>query len=258
MSARARVVRTRVVLALTALLASLIRGAALATIVFVLAGALDWVVGLERSTRVVVVPTALSLGALVAIVSLWRSRRALDLEAVALWIEERMPVLRYALVTALEPAAAGAALPDLEHEVHQVRWATPVVRGASWAVGRPALLLLTALAVRSALPAGVVSRIETPRAGDSLEHPRSAAVAGADRLTPLVATVTPPAYTRREAVTLEEPSSIGALASSGVRLEGRGSSAGITAALGKEVVEVTGTAERWSVIFAMPPRPTAV
>ena len=137
MSARARVVRTRVVLALTALLASLIRGAALATIVFVLAGALDWVVGLERSTRVVVLPTALLLGALVAIVSLWRSRRALDLEAVALWIEERMPVLRYALVTALEPAAAGAALPDLEHEVHQVRWATPVVRGASWAVGRP-------------------------------------------------------------------------------------------------------------------------
>lgn len=258
MSARARVIRTRAVLTLTALLASLIRGAAVATIVFVLAGALDWVVGLERSARVVVVPTALSLGALIAVVSFWRSRRALNLGAVALWIEERMPVLRYALVTALEPGAAGAALGDLEHEVHRVRWATPVLRTAVWAVGRPVLLLAAALAVRSALPAGVVSRIETPRAGDSLEHPRSAAVAGVNRLTPLVATVTPPAYSRREAVILEEPSSIEALASSGVRLEGRGSSAGITAALGREALEVTGTAERWSVIFAMPPRPAAV
>jgi hypothetical protein len=246
------------VLTLAALLASLIRGAAVAILVFVLAGALDWAVGLERSARVVAVPTALSLGALAAIFSLWRARRTLNLGAVALWIEERVPVLRYALVTALEPSAAGAALPYLEHEVHRVRWAMPVLRTASWAVGRSALLLLAALAVRSVLPAGVVSRIETPRAGDSLDHPRSAAVAGASRLTPLVATVTPPAYTRREAATLEEPSSIAALASSGVRLEGRGNSAGIAAALGNEALEVRGTAERWSVIFAMPPRPAVV
>ena len=258
MSARERVVRTRAVLAITALLASLIRGAAVAALLFVVAGALDWAVGLDRSARVAAVPTALSLGTLVAVVSLWRARHALDLEAVALWIEERMPVLRYALVTALEPCAAGAALPDLEHQVRRVRWATPVLRSASWAVGGPSMLLIAALAVRSALPAGVVSRIETPRAGDSLEHPRSAAVAGANRLTPLVATVTPPAYTRGKVVTLEEPSSIDALASSGVRLEGRGSFVGITAAVGKEALAVTGSAERWSVIFAMPPRPAAV
>ncbi|HET7551627.1 MAG TPA: hypothetical protein VFK04_10055 [Gemmatimonadaceae bacterium] len=258
MSAHSRVARTRAVFTLTALLAALVRGAAVATLVFVLAGALDWAVGLERAARLVVVPMALSLGALVVIFSLWRARRTLNLGAVALWIEERRPVLRYSLVTALEPGAAGAALPDLEQEVHGVGWGTPVLRTASWAVGGPTLLLLVALAVRAALPPGVVSRIETPRAGDSLEHPRRAAVAGANRLTPLVATVTPPAYTRREAVTLEEPSSIAALASSGVRLEGRGSSAGVTAVLGDEALEVMGTTERWSVIFAMPPRPAAV
>jgi hypothetical protein len=250
--------RTRAALTLTALLASLVRAAAAVASVFALAGALDWAVGLDRSARVVVVPTALSLGALVAIISLWRARRTLRLGTVALWIEERMPVLRYALVTALEPGAAGAALPGLEHAVHRVHWATPVLRTALWAVGKPALLLLVALAVRSVLPAGVVSRIETPRAGDSLAHPRSAAVAGATRLTPMVATVTPPAYTRREVVTLEDPSSITALASSGVRLEGRGSPGGVTAALGNDALEVTGTSERWSVIFAMPPRPAAV
>jgi len=257
-SAHARVTRTRAVLALTALLASLLRGAAVAALVFVLAGAIDWAVGLERSARVVVVPTALVVGALVTFVSLWRARRALKLGAVALWIEERTPVLRYSLVTALEPAAAGAALPDLERAVQRAHWGTPVARTALFVLGMPALLLLAALALRSLLPAGVVSRMETPRAGDALEHPRSAAVAGANRLTPLVATVTPPAYTRREAVTLEEPSSIAALASSGVRLEGRGSAEGITAALGGEALEVTGTAERWHVIFAMPARAAAV
>ena len=258
MSAHSRVTRTRAVLALTALLASLLRGAAVAALMFVLAGAIDWAVGLERSARVVVVPTALAVGALVTIFSLWRARRALKLGAVALWIEERTPVLRYSLVTALEPAAAGAALPDLERAVQRAHWGTPVVRTALFVLAGPALLLLAALALRSLLPAGVVSRIETPRAGDALEHPRSAAVAGANRLTPLVATITPPAYARREAVTLEEPSSIAALASSGVRLEGRGSAEGITAALGGEALEVTGTSERWSVIFAMPARPAAV
>ncbi len=258
MSARLRVERTRVVLAATVIAVAMIRGAAVASLVLVAAGALDWVVGLEHSARVLVVPASLALGALTVLVSLWRARRVLRLEAVALWIEERMPVLRFTLVTALEPKAAGAALPSLERAVSVVHWRAPVARTALGAVGRPALLLAATLAMRAALPPGVVSRIETPRAGDSLESPRAAAASGASRLTPLVATVTPPAYTRRKVITLEEPSTIAALASSGVRLEGRGRAAGIRAVLGGEALEVTGAAERWSVIFAMPARPAAV
>jgi len=258
MSARARVARTRAVLAAVALLAALLRGAAAATWLFALAGALDWAVGLERSARLAVRPAALALGALVVLLSLWRARGALKTGAVALWIEERTPALRFALVTALEPRAAGAALPQLERAVQRVRWRTPVARIALLSLARPALVLLAALAARAVLPAGVVSRIATPRAGDALAHPRSAAVAGASRLTPLVATITPPAYTGRKALTVEEPTSIVALASSGVRLEGRGSPDGVAAALDSEALQVTGGPERWSVIFAMPRRPAAV
>lgn len=258
MSARSRVGRTRAVLALTALLAALVRGAAVGATVFALGGALDWAVDLERAARVVVVPIAAVLGVLVTAVSLWRARHALDLGAVALWIEERRPVLRYSLVTAMEPGTAGPTLPHLERAVRAVHWAVPVLRSALMALTGPALLLLAALVARSALPEGVVARIEAPRVGDALLHPGGVAAAGTSRLTPLVATVTPPAYTNRKVVTLEEPASIAALASSGVRLEGRGKAAGITAVLDDEALEVTGTAERWGVIFAMPPRAAAV
>jgi hypothetical protein len=257
-SARARVGRTRAALAATAIIASLVRGVAVASLVLVMAGILDWAASLERSAREVVLPTALALGALVALFSLWRARRAFRLGSVALWIEERRPSLRFALVTALEPGAAGAALPNLERAVSAAHWGMPAVRAVLGAIARPALLLAAALALRAALPPGVRARVEAPRVGDSLESPRRAAAAGASRLSPLVATVTPPAYTGRKAVTLEEPASIMALASSGVRLEGRGSASGISALLGSEALEVTGASERWSVIFAMPSRPAAV
>jgi hypothetical protein len=246
------------VLAAAAVIASLVRGAAVAALVLVTAGLLDWAAGLERSARVVILPTALTLGVVVALGSLWRARRAFRLGSVALWIEERRPALRFALVTALEPAVAGSSLPELERVVSAAHWWMPAVRAALLAIVRPALLLAAALVLRVALPPGVMARIEAPRVGDALESPRVAAVPGASRLSPVVATVTPPAYTGRKPVTLEEPSSILALASSGVRLEGRGSASGISASIGSEALEVTGASERWSVIFAMPARPAAV
>lgn len=258
MRARGRVGATRAALAAAALVAALLRGAAAAATVLVAAGVTDWAVGLERSTRVAAIPTALAVGALVAMFALWRARRAFDTAAVALWIEERTPALRYTLITALEPGAAGAALPALERAVAGERWGAPVVRSVLRAMAIPVLLLLAAVAVRGVLPAGVVERIEAPRVGDSIDRPGGAASGGASRLTPLVATVTPPTYSHRSAETLEEPSSITALASSGVRLEGRGSATGLEAALGDAVLDVTGAGERWSVIFAMPARPAAV
>lgn len=258
MSARGRVGATRTVLVVSALAAAVLRGAAAVAIALVLAGVVDWAVGLQHSARVAAVPTALAIGLIVAIVGIWRARRVFEIGAVALWIEERVPTLRYALVTALEPRAAGAALPELERAVEGARWGKPVARTMVRAVAIPALLLLAASAVRSALPAGIVARIETPRSGDSIERAPRAANAGASRLTPLVATVTPPAYSRRSVLTLEEPSAIRALASSGVRLEGRGRTEGLEAALGDAVLDVTGAGERWSVIFAMPARPAAV
>ncbi len=258
MTAHARVARTRAVLATVAVAAALVRAAAATALALALAGVIDWAVGLERSARVIALPTALALGVSTLLISLWRSRHALRLESVALWIEERVPELRFALVTALEPVAAGGALPALERAVNAARWAAPVASAMLRAVWKAALLLAAALAVRAALPPGVVSRIEAPRAGDALESPRAATAAGASRLAPIVATITPPTYTGRKPAMLDEPSTIQALASSGVRIEGRGSARGITASLGSEALEVTGASERWSVIFAMPSLPAAV
>ncbi len=258
MSAQARVVRTRAALAAIAVIAAFARGIAVALVAFLLAGVIDWAFGLARSARELVLPVTFALGALIVLLSLWRSRRALSLESVALWIEERVPDLRFALVTALEPAVAGAALPALERLVGAARWAGPVVNATLRALWKPLLVIAAAIAVRALLPPGVVSRMEAPRVGDALETPRAAIAANANRLSPIVATITPPAYTGRKAVAIDEPSTISALTSSGVRIEGRGSARGVTASLGDEALEVTGASDRWSVIFAMPSAPAAV
>ncbi len=57
---------------------------------------------------------ALMIGTLVF--ALWRSHRAWSRDAVALWLEERAPSMRYALVTVVEqPAVTSAA--ELERAV---------------------------------------------------------------------------------------------------------------------------------------------
>lgn len=258
MTARRRVGETRAVLAATGVGASLLWGVVAAALLMVVAGVADWAVELPRSLRVGAVPAAALVGLAVAAATLWRARRAFDTGAVALWIEERVPALRYALVTALEQRTAGGVLPELERVVARARWRSPVAYTAGRALALPFALLLAAIAVYSVLPVGIAARIEAPRAGDSLRRPSRGAAAAANRLTPIVATVTPPRYSRRPAVTLEEPTEITALTASGVRLEGRGSPKGVEAALGSTALHVTGGGGRWSVIFAMPGRPAAV
>src|SRR6266571_4672765 len=48
-------------------------------------------------------PISVLLGVIAVLVLLWRGRRVTSESRVALWIEERIPRLHYALITAIEP-----------------------------------------------------------------------------------------------------------------------------------------------------------
>jgi len=61
-------------------------------------------------------PISLILGLGAMLVVLWRGRRVVSTSRVALWIEERLPRLHYALITAIEPGLDADA-PALESAV---------------------------------------------------------------------------------------------------------------------------------------------
>jgi hypothetical protein len=245
------------VLAAGSVVAALLWGLAVALMVAAAAGAADWLFELSHEVRVIAVRVGFLAGGGAIVAALWRRRRVRSLEAVALWAEEQVPSLRYALVTAIEPRWADAA-PQLEREISVVNWRAPLMRATVLQVTPPAVLLLAALGLGAVLPAGVVSRISAPHVGDALAHPGSGRAASRDRLSLLVANITPPAYTGLSAVTVESPASISALAGSGVRIEGRGAPDGVEAKVGELGLDVTGDANRWRVVFAMPTRATVV
>ena len=190
MTARERVAGARRTLGATigarALLWALAAGTALLAIVALI----DMMIGVPRALRMLAIPAAVIAALGVAAYALWRGRRVRSLPAVALWLEERVPALRYALVTALD-----APLPSsyLERDIAAVNWAPVIRRALGHALLPPLVLLAAAATLLFALPAGVRVRISAPRAGDSLLRPAAGEIR--NRLSPLVAEVIPPAYT---------------------------------------------------------------
>jgi len=258
MTARERVAAARRTLgAETIVRATLWAGAAGAALLGA-GGILDWLIGVPRPVRVLAMPAAIVVALAAGTYTLWRGRRVRSLPAIALWLEERVPELRYALVTALD---APHPSPYLEHGVAAVHW-TPVIRRAlGHALLPPVLVLGAAATMQFALPAGVRARISEPRAGDSVLRPSGAPAPLRNRLTPLAAEVIPPGYTGEKRVIVDEPSSVEALAGSHLVLRGRGSSSGITAAIGGVAVTSTllrDTADQWRLEIAVPAKPVAL
>ena len=171
--------------------------------------------------------------------------------STALWIEERVPSLQYALVTALEPGSERVA-PLLAREVERNRWESEILpRTLTRAVIPPLAALAVAIAMLLALPRGVVARVRTPSAGDSIERALSR-TSTASRLSPLVARVIPPAYTTLTATVVDEPHTIEALVGSRIELEGRGSGEGIVATVGNATTPATSRGSRWQLAVTMP------
>ncbi|HJP86099.1 MAG TPA: DUF4175 family protein, partial [Gemmatimonadaceae bacterium] len=198
---------------------------------------------------------SLAFGISSVVVLLWRERRALRVQQVALWLEQRIPRLEYALVTRVEQPRSDFA-PAMDAIVARAN----VQRATLEGIRKPLLIAVIALLLASAFqyvsPSGPLMHMYPSG------HP-SVAIYGHEsggirsRLDAIEARVTPPAYTSLPAVTLRDPSSINAFVGSAIVVRGNGSPAGIRAAAANSL-SVARTGDGWSVSLAMPAQPAAL
>ena len=255
MTALERVVSARRTLGAAVLLRSMLWALAVAASFMASGGTIDWLVGAPRAVRALVLPAAVLLALAALAFILWRGRKVRELPVVALWLEERVPELRYALLSALD---APHSSPTLEREVAAVQWSPVINRALGHALLPPLLALVASAMLLFALPAGVRARISKPRAGDALLRAPILSAPMRNRLTPLVAEVVPPSYTGERLVTIEEPSSIEALTGGHLVLRGRGAASGITATLAGVAAQPRDSADQWRLDIVVPAKPAAL
>lgn len=242
MTARQRLLALRRTLAVIVVARAILIGGAIAVAGAALARALalpttaTWVVALLG------LGVSASLGA--------RARLARSLERVALWVEERHPGLRYAVVTA---AGEAAPLPAVETQALQSPWWNDA-RGRLWrTLAAPAAALVAAGALLIWQPMLV------HRTGDSSLAPAAGGGAsagpGVDPLASIRVSVTPPAYAGRTTTVADDPTSIDALVASTVTVTGAGDAALVRAMLDSTPRAVAARGGRWSMTFPMPARP---
>lgn len=255
MSALHRLRATRRAVAAAMLARALLRGAAAALLVLGAAAvAARWLPLSPSAVRMAAAVAGLAVAAVAA-----RRVRRLSLPAVALWVEERVPALEYALVTLAErgsateaPSTAGEAL---EAHAAGAQWAPVVRRAAGRALAWPLLAVVAGallVAVAPAAAARIAARA-TPGAGGGPGSPASAR----SRLKPLLVRVTPPPYSGAASSELRDPSAVTALVGSVVSVSGPGTPAGIAARVAERAVLVDGEAGGWRARLRMPARPAA-
>ncbi|HEX9483802.1 MAG TPA: DUF4175 family protein, partial [Gemmatimonadaceae bacterium] len=236
MSARDRLIR----LQRSMRLAVATRAATIGITAFLATLVLLRMIGAPRWSTGVAAPIA----AFTTAVFLLRLRGMASLPRVALWVEERTPSLRYALVTVVE----GVKDPRLETQALSSPWWTDASRTLVRSLVAPLLALLVAggLAVwsRSAL-APTFSNERTP----------GASAASTDVLATVHVAVTPPAYAGRAAVSTDEPTSVDALIGSVITVSGSGDARLLTAEADSSPRAVAQRGAGWSVSLAMPARP---
>jgi hypothetical protein len=252
MSILAHVRRVRVILVIALALRAAGWGL-LAVMTLIIGSALgDLAAPLSVATRMALLAIAIAAGLVTAGTLAWRDRHVLSLERVALWIEERFPSLEFALATAVETGDRTIAA-----NVASESWRTAAVRRAIRAIRAPLAAVLVAGVIVFALPSGAVARMRAPHRGDSLDRP-SRSSSAASRLTPLVADITPPAYTGQRATTVDEPSDVRALVGSTITVRGRGAGDGIVARRGADSIVAATESDRWSITLRVDARPAAV
>jgi hypothetical protein len=240
MSIFERLRRVRWILGGGAALRAVVWGLAAAASVLAGEALVDVVRPLSPATRDAMLVVAFAAAAAAIAGLAWRDRRVLALGRVALWIEERFPALEYRLVTALETSNERLLTGP------SGRWMRAATTRAALALRLPIAALGGAVVVLAFLPRGAVARVRSPHPGDAL---LAAARRGAERsrLAPLVARVTPPAYTGQRTTTVDEPGELRPLAGGTVVLAGRGDGRGIAAQLGDESITVRTAGGEWSV-----------
>jgi len=203
---------------------------------------------------------ALLLGVAVAVVLLWRARAVLSPGRVALWIEERVPQLQYALVTASDPALAGADFAADRAELDAVVSRAPIASAVTTPALRTPLLGAAALLVATGVlmlgSASTRARIAVVR-HDALEHV-GVSTPIPNRLATLRVRVTEPAYAGGRVRELDDPSTVSALVGSTVTISGTGGRERLGARLDDHAIEVGGGGGEWRVLLRMTTRAAAL
>lgn len=190
-----------------------------------------------------------SMGVFVLVLLLRRVRHAGSLGRVALWVEERHPSLRYALVTATESQAS----PEVERQALGTPWWDDERRALLRALVVPAAVLL-ALVGLAALARRMTTAISYAPARTATSGERQPART-LDPLASIRVAVQPPAYSGQSASTLTDPTSIDALVGSRLVVSGPGDVRQVRAALDSASVGVTSGNDGWTIRLAMPARP---
>lgn len=154
-------------------------------------------------------------GSTVAAAILWWCRGVFSRRRVALWLEERVPSLRFSLA-ALVDAPDTSLRPQLEARVRSAGFSRVLSIAALRLVGIPLMLLAIAQFFVAPLIASV-TRESAAVAGRAGGASRAASRMAALRFS---ATVTPPAYSGQRVQRLDNPASITALVGSGIRFDG--------------------------------------
>jgi len=250
--------RARRRLAAVVALSALLWGVSAALAVVAAAALVRLVVPLPAAVYAALWPLA-GLAALASAgVVVWRGRGVRSLEGVALWIEERQPELRYALVTAIDPGIGPADVhAALHREAARADVSGLVGRAVRRALGR-ALGAVVVLAVVVFLlePQGLLRA-----AGEELVRRAvpEAEAALASRLVHLTARVVPPSYSRLPEAELEEPEGVSALVGSRITFAGSGPADGVVAVVEGDTLAATARSRsQWGIDVTMPAVPTVV
>jgi len=180
---------------------------------------------------------------------LWRGRAAVSLAATALWVEERRPSLRYALITLADPRAGGDRA-ALAASVEAVRWGGAVAGRLARSLALPAAALAIVLLAGEWIPSSLAEGAAAPGrgavAGWVAERGSGAAELGEIRVR-----ITPPAYTGEATRELRDPETVDALPGSRIALRGAGAQPR-SARLGDSELRVTRGDAGWRAELAMP------
>ena len=235
--------RARILVATTAIVRALLLGLS--------AGALTTVALALTGLDAAFVPALVAIAFAVAIA--WRGRAAFSRSRIPLWVEEKLPGLEYAFVTAVDPGVT--ASPQLREHIREDAIHLATRRAALRALVIPAAVAALSVGL-SAL--GNATEFVESRPLLRLAPGRSAGQAAPFALSPLRVTVSPPAYTRQGDVLLRDPLTVSALARSTVTVSGPGRGASVQARYASANLAVRPTDDGWVLRFTVGDEPAAL
>jgi hypothetical protein len=244
--------QVRGILFATAIVTSLLWGCVAAGATMTVGGAIGHAAHSSEAYFEAVRFVAAVMGLSVATIRVWRRRYAYSIRQVALWIEERVPTLRYALVTLLD--RNGPTDPTVRQRLESIVNAVNLPAVALRVV-IPAYVLVSVTVLVVAFLLANVMPLSATGAGRAAEPSAASArsTAGVRRLVGLSVHVVPPAYAHMHAFDLADPSTIVALVGSTITIRGPGSPDGLVAP-----IVVRASADGWAVEFPMPRHASAL